>query len=145
MLTAKGELEDKITGLELGADDYMTKPFSPKELVLRVKALLKRTKRVKVDSTLTAGPFHLERNSLKLFLLGEEVELTATEFKLLRLLIEAKGEPQQRDDLLREVWGYDDNVMTRTLDTHVKRLREKLGKSCQFHRNRPRRWLPLLF
>ncbi|MGK0185322.1 MAG: two-component system phosphate regulon response regulator PhoB [Verrucomicrobiales bacterium] len=128
MLTAKGELEDKITGLELGADDYVTKPFSPKELVLRVKALLKRSRRVRVDSALKKGPFHLERNSLKLFLDGEQVDLTATEFKLLRLLIEADGEPQERDDLLREVWGYDENVMTRTLDTHVKRLREKLGR-----------------
>ena len=127
MLTAKGELDDKITGLELGADDYMTKPFSPKELVLRVKALLKRSRQVRVDSALVKGPFHLERNSLKLFLDGEAIDLTATEFKLLRLLVEGDGEPQNRDDLLREVWGYDDNILTRTLDTHVKRLREKLG------------------
>jgi two-component system, OmpR family, phosphate regulon response regulator PhoB len=132
MLTAKGELEHKITGLELGADDYVTKPFSPKELVLRVKALLKRSRRVRVDSALTKGPFHLERNSLKLFLNGETIDLTATEFKLLRLLIEADGEPQLRDDLLREVWGYDENVMTRTLDTHVKRLREKLGDYANY-------------
>ena len=132
MLTAKGELEDKITGLELGADDYVTKPFSPKELVLRVKALLKRSRRIRVDSALTKGPFHLERNSLKLFLHGEQIDLTATEFKLLRLLIEADGEPQLRDDLLREVWGYDENVMTRTLDTHVKRLREKLGTFANY-------------
>ena len=90
MLTAKGELEDKITGLELGADDYMTKPFSPKELVLRVKALLKRSRNVKVDSSLTSGPFHLDRNSLKLFLDGEEIDLTATEFKLLRLMVEGR-------------------------------------------------------
>lgn len=128
MLTAKGELNDRIAGLELGADDYVTKPFSPKELVLRVKALLKRTRKVTVDATLKAGPFHLERNSLKLFLAGEPVDLTATEFKLLRLLVEANGEVQERDALLREVWGYSDTTLTRTLDTHVKRLREKLGK-----------------
>ena len=128
MLTAKGELEDKILGLELGAEDYVTKPFSPKELVLRIKALLKRTRRVQADASLKSGSFHLERNSLKLFLKGEQIDLTATEFKLLRLLVEANGSPQQRDDLLREVWGYDDNVMTRTLDTHIKRLREKLGE-----------------
>ncbi|MDB6135934.1 MAG: transcriptional regulatory protein c terminal [Verrucomicrobiales bacterium] len=128
MLTAKGELNDRIAGLELGADDYVTKPFSPKELVLRVKALLKRTRKVTVDATLKAGAFHLERNSLKLFLAGEPVDLTATEFKLLRLLVEANGEVQERDALLREVWGYSDTTLTRTLDTHVKRLREKLGK-----------------
>lgn len=128
MLTAKGELNDRIAGLELGADDYVTKPFSPKELVLRVKALLKRSKKVTVDSSLRHGDFHLERNSLKLFLAGEAVDLTATEFKLLRLLVEANSEVQERDALLREVWGYSDTTLTRTLDTHVKRLREKLGK-----------------
>jgi two-component system phosphate regulon response regulator PhoB len=127
MLTARGELDDKIQGLELGADDYVTKPFSPKELVLRVKALLRRSRKVAVDANLKSGSFHLERNGLKLFLAGELVELTATEFKLLRLMVEGAGEAQRREDLLREVWGYDDNVMTRTLDTHVKRLREKLG------------------
>jgi two-component system phosphate regulon response regulator PhoB len=127
MLTAKGELNDRIAGLELGADDYVTKPFSPKELVLRVKALLKRSKKVMVDSSLRVGDFHLERNSLKLFLAGQPVDLTATEFKLLRLLVEANGEVQERDMLLREVWGYSDTTLTRTLDTHVKRLREKLA------------------
>lgn len=128
MLTAKGELNDRIAGLELGADDYVTKPFSPKELALRVRALLKRTRRVTVDASLRAGDFLLERNSLKLFLAGEPVELTATEFKLLRLLVEANEEVQERDTLLREVWGYSDNTLTRTLDTHIKRLREKLGR-----------------
>ncbi len=128
MLTARGELDDRISGLELGADDYVTKPFSPKELSLRVKALLKRTKKTIADATLKQGSFSLERNSLKLYLAGQPVDLTATEFKLLRILIEADGEPQNRDDLLREVWGYHDSVLTRTLDTHVKRLREKLGK-----------------
>ncbi len=128
MLTARGELDDKIAGLELGADDYVTKPFSPKELTLRVQALLKRSKKVVADSSLKRGPFHLERNTLKLYLAGQPVDLTATEVKLLRLLIEADGQPQERDTLLREVWGYQtDSVMTRTLDTHVKRLREKLG------------------
>jgi two-component system phosphate regulon response regulator PhoB len=128
MLTARGELDDKIAGLELGADDYVTKPFSPKELTLRIQALLKRTKRVIADSSLKSGRFHLERNTLKLYLDGEPVDLTATEFKLLRLLIEAGGQPQSRDELLREVWGYQtDSVLTRTLDTHIKRLREKLG------------------
>lgn len=128
MLTAKGELNDKINGLETGADDYVTKPFSPKELMLRVKALLKRSKRVTVDASLRSGEFLLDRNSLKLFLAGQPVDLTATEFKLLRLLVEANGTAVERDVLLREVWGYSDTTLSRTLDTHVKRLREKLGK-----------------
>lgn len=128
MLTAKGELRDRITGLETGVDDYVTKPFSPKELMLRVKALLKRSKRVTVDANVRAGDFLLDRNSLKLFLAGTPVDLTATEFKLLRLLVEATGAPVERDVLLREVWGYADTTLSRTLDTHVKRLREKLGK-----------------
>jgi two-component system, OmpR family, phosphate regulon response regulator PhoB len=127
MLTAKGEVNDRIAGLELGADDYVTKPFSPKELVLRVEALLKRTQKVKTDATLRAGDFLLERNTLKLFLDGKQIDLTATEFKLLRLLVEANGKLQERDVLLREVWGYSDTTLTRTLDTHIKRLREKLG------------------
>jgi two-component system phosphate regulon response regulator PhoB len=128
MLTARGELDDRIAGLELGADDYVTKPFSPKELTLRVQALVKRTKKVVADSSLRQGSFHLERNTLRLYLAGQPVDLTATEFKLLRLLIEAEGQPQSRDELLREVWGYQtDTVLTRTLDTHIKRLREKLG------------------
>lgn len=128
MLTAKGDLHDRITGLELGADDYVSKPFSPKELMLRVKALLKRTKRVTVDANLTEGAFQLDRNSLKLFLAGSPVDLTATEFKLLRILIEGNGSPVDRETLLREAWGYADTTLSRTLDTHVKRLREKLGK-----------------
>jgi two-component system phosphate regulon response regulator PhoB len=128
MLTAKGELQDRISGLEVGADDYVTKPFSPKELMLRVKALLKRSHRVTADASIRCGPFLLERNSLKLFLAGQPVDLTATEFKLLRLLIEAKGNPVDRDTLLRDVLGYADTTFTRTLDTHVKRLREKLGQ-----------------
>ena len=128
MLTAKGELNDKIQGLELGTDDYVTKPFSPKELVLRLKAVLKRSSRVTSNSSLVEGAFRLERDSLRFFLDGERVELTATEFKLLRLLVESAGKAQERDYLLREVWGYNDSTMTRTLDTHIKRLREKLGK-----------------
>jgi two-component system phosphate regulon response regulator PhoB len=127
MLTAKGELDDKIAGLELGADDYVTKPFSPRELVLRVQTVLKRSSRVASDSSLEKGDFRLERDSLRLYVADEQIDVTATEFKLLRLLVEADGLTQERDYLLREVWGYSDGAMTRTLDTHVKRLREKLG------------------
>jgi two-component system phosphate regulon response regulator PhoB len=128
MLTAKGEVNDRIAGLELGADDYVTKPFSPRELMLRIRALLKRSRKTSADATLKSGDFLLERNSLKLFLAGQPVDLTATEFKLLRILIEADGEVLERDALLRDVWGYSDTMLTRTLDTHIKRLREKLGK-----------------
>ncbi len=95
--------------------------------MLRVKALLKRSKRVSVDATVIAGDFKLDRNTLKLFLAGEPVDLTATEFKLLRLLIDADATPVDRETLLREAWGYADSTLSRTLDTHVKRLREKLG------------------
>ncbi|CAN5343457.1 response regulator transcription factor [soil metagenome] len=127
MLTAKSELDDKIAGLELGADDYLTKPFSPRELLLRVRALLRRASKVRSDATLKKGDFQLERDSLRFFLAGQPVDLTATEFKLLRLLVEAEDKVQDREHLLREVWGYNDSTMTRTLDTHIKRLREKLG------------------
>ena len=133
MLTARAEEHDKVAGLEGGADDYLTKPFSPRELLARIQAVLRRTKKIVADSVLRQGSFRLERNTLKLYLDGQPVDLTATEFKLLRLLIEAGEQPQTRDELLREVWGYQtDTVLTRTLDTHVKRLREKLGKfaSC---------------
>jgi two-component system, OmpR family, phosphate regulon response regulator PhoB len=127
MLTAKGELTDRISGLEQGADDYLSKPFSPKELVLRVQNLLKRTQPRGSEAILQSGDFVLDRNGLRLRLAGQSVDLTATEFKLLRILIEGNGEPMDRDLLLREVWGYSDHALTRTLDTHIKRLREKLG------------------
>jgi two-component system phosphate regulon response regulator PhoB len=128
MLTAKGSIDDRVMGFEMGVDDYVTKPFSPKEMTLRIMALLKRTNRVVADSALRRGNFVLERNTLKLYINNEIIDLTATEFKLLRLLAESEGQVQGRDELLREVWGYQtDAVMTRTLDTHVKRLREKLG------------------
>ncbi len=127
MLTAKAQLEDKIRGLELGVEDYMTKPFSPKELVLRVQGLLKRSRRPPSASLLEIGPFKLDKNHLHFFLAGERIELTPTEFKFLLLLMERQGQPQERNDLLREVWSYSDLSYSRTLDTHVRRLREKLG------------------
>jgi two-component system, OmpR family, phosphate regulon response regulator PhoB len=127
MLTAKGDPNDRISGLEQGADDYLSKPFSPKEMVLRVGNLLKRTASRGQAPVLVAGDFELDRNGLRLKLAGRPVDLTATEFKLLRLLMESQGANLDRDQLLREVWGYSDNALTRTLDTHVKRLREKLG------------------
>ena len=127
MLTARGRLEEKLGGLELGADDYMTKPFSPKELVLRVRNLLRRTNPNTGGAVVQSGPFSLDKNALRLSLDGDEIDLTSTEFKLLLSLIESPGITQERADLLKKVWGYSDSIQTRTLDTHIKRLREKLG------------------
>lgn len=126
MLTARGQTEDKIQGLELGADDYMTKPFSPKELVLRVKNLLKRSSHTESGSELECGPFRFIKNSLLFYVDGERCDLTATEFKLMLYLCERQGVAQDRHDLLKEVMGYSGDVHSRTLDTHMKRLRRKL-------------------
>ena len=127
MLTAKAQLDDVIAGLEMGADDYLTKPFSPKELVLRVKALLKRVKTASGGTIVKSGKIRLDKNTLHCFIEDKKVALTPTEFKLLLLLIERVGNAQNRNDLLREIWGYRDTANSRTLDTHMKRLREKLG------------------
>lgn len=128
MLTAKGQTLDRIVGLEKGADDYLAKPFSPKELVLRVQALLRRSAVVGEGTELKEGPFVFDLASVRLTINGAPMELTLLEFKLLHLLASRKGEVVDRDHILREVWGYTGNVQTRTLDTHVKRLREKLGE-----------------
>jgi two-component system phosphate regulon response regulator PhoB len=129
MLTAKAEEPDRITGLELGADDYMTKPFSPRELVLRVKSVLRRCAPAALPQgpQLTAGQVAVDRDRHLVRVSGKPVDLTATEFKLLSLLIERRGRVQSRDGLLNEVWGYESAIDTRTVDTHVRRLREKLG------------------
>lgn len=128
MLTARAQTEDRIQGLQAGADDYLTKPFSPKELILRVQAVLKRTESAPGSITVDHGPFRFDKNDLKFYLEREPVELTSTEFKLLLYLTERAGKPQDRNDLLRSVWGYSDDVHSRTLDTHMKRLRQKLGE-----------------
>ena len=128
MLTARGQTEDRIRGLEVGADDYMTKPFSPKELGLRVANLLKRSVQPASGAELECGPFRFVKNSLHFYVDGDLVDLTATEFKLMLLLCERLNVPQSRHDLLVEVMGYSDEVYSRTLDTHIKRLRRKLGE-----------------
>jgi two-component system, OmpR family, phosphate regulon response regulator PhoB len=128
MLTARAQTEDRIQGLEAGADDYLTKPFSPKELMLRVQAVLKRSDGPPGQVEFTFGPFRFDKNALKFYLDGDPVELTSTEFKLLLFLTERAGKAQDRNDLLRTVWGYSDEVHSRTLDTHMKRLRQKLGE-----------------
>ena len=127
MLTARGQTEDKIQGLELGAEDYMTKPFSPKELVLRIQNLLKRSTRKITGNELVCGPFRFVKNTLQFFLNGEQEELTSTEFKLLLYLCEREGAAQSRYAMLMDVMGYSGEVHSRTLDTHMKRLRRKLG------------------
>lgn len=127
MLTAKAELSDRIAGLKLGADDYVTKPFSPREVVLRAQSLLRRSRTSPPGTQIRHGPFFLDRANFQCFLHGEVLSLTITEFKLLSLLLEADGAAVPRATLLKDVWGYTDQVRTRTLDTHVKRLREKLG------------------
>lgn len=128
MLTARAQTEDRIQGLEAGADDYLVKPFSPKELVLRVQAILKRSEAGPGTVEYCHGPFRFDKNNLRFYLDGEAVDLTATEFKLLLYLAERPGVAQQRDKLLGTVWGYSDEVHSRTLDTHMKRLRQKLGE-----------------
>lgn len=125
-LTAKAQTEDRIHGLELGADDYVTKPFSPKELVLRIEAVLKRCEETPGSVEITHGPFRFDKNNLKFYIDGEPVELTATEFKLLIHLVERSGKILERTDLLRNIWGYSELVQSRTLDTHMKRVRQKL-------------------
>ncbi|MDB0068727.1 response regulator transcription factor [Akkermansiaceae bacterium] len=129
MLTAKSQIEDRILGLEKGADDYMTKPFSPREMVLRVKAILKRRQSTPATTVFSHGPFIFDKNNLAFYLEEEPVNLTATEFKLLLYLCQRSGQTQDRNELLRAVWGYSDDAHSRTLDTHMKRLRQKLGES----------------
>jgi len=126
MLTAKAEESDKIVGLELGADDYLTKPFSPKELVARIKALLRRADRREADSKPYAyGPLRLDAVRHEVKVDGKEIPLTAKEFGLLEQLLRNKGRVLTRDVLLNTVWGYDYHGTTRTVDVHVRRLKQK--------------------
>lgn len=128
MLTAKGEEVDRIVGLELGADDYLTKPFSPRELILRLRAVLRRKSTdTPVGEVLEAGTVRLDVAAHRLDLRGKDVPLTATEFRLLQILMERRGRVQTRSKLLSDVWGYSEDVDSRTVDTHVRRLRGKLG------------------
>ena len=130
ILTAKTEEVDRVVGFELGADDYVTKPFSVRELILRVKAILKRgvsTEKNTDDIEDSFGELTINYEEHQAYINGQEISLTALEFKLLKHLINRKGRVQTRDQLLEDVWGYSSNVTTRTVDTHIKRLREKLG------------------
>ena len=131
VLTAKGDEVDRIVGLELGADDYIPKPFSPREVVLRLKALLRRTEGQSDQERLSSGSLTLEVEAHRFLLGEEEVPLTATEFRLLHLLMKRAGRVQSRDALLSDVWGYSDDVDSRTVDTHIRRLRRKLGEESR--------------
>jgi DNA-binding response OmpR family regulator len=129
MLTAKGEEVDRVVGLELGADDYMVKPFSPRELVLRVKAILRRGHKEEAKKDIiTADPITIDIPRHKVTVKNKEIELTNMEFKLLTIILERRGRVQTRERLLSDVWGIDTMVETRTVDTHIKSLRAKLGK-----------------
>jgi DNA-binding response OmpR family regulator len=133
MLTARGMTEDRIAGLMRGADDYIAKPFSPRELVLRVQAVLRRAV-AQPDSSmeLRTGPFHFDMAGWKMTVQGEVVELTFREFRLLHMLASHKGKVLSREAIMSEVWGYADHTRTRTLDTHVRRVREKLGGHAEW-------------
>jgi two-component system phosphate regulon response regulator PhoB len=129
-LTAKTDEIDRVLGLELGADDYMTKPFSPRELILRIKAILRRMAGPDEGDILRIGDITIDRTRHTVRVKSKALELTATEFKLLSLLLERRGRVQSRERLLSDVWGYDSYIDTRTVDTHVRRLREKLGSAA---------------
>ena len=134
ILTAKDDEVDKVVGFELGADDYVTKPFSVRELILRIKAVLKRgeVKKDIVEVERQFGDLKIDIDSHEVYVDEMQINLTALEFKLLNQLVETRGRVQSRDQLLTEVWGYSAEVTTRTVDTHIKRLRNKLGSMGKY-------------
>ncbi|MBX3743793.1 MAG: response regulator transcription factor [Verrucomicrobiae bacterium] len=132
MLTARAAEIDRVLGLELGADDYVTKPFSPRELVLRVRKLLeRRTQSAERPERLQTGDLAVDIPRHLVTVGGKRIDLTATEFKLLTTLMERRGRVQSREQLLQDVWEYDNIIDTRTVDTHMRRLREKLGRAAR--------------
>jgi len=133
MLTARGDEVDRVVGFELGADDYIVKPFSVREVVLRVRAVLRRGLPGEVQQKRDQlGPLKLDHEAHRAFVDGEEIELTALEFRLLSTFMERAGRVQTREQLLRDVWEMAGDLQTRTVDTHVKRLREKLGEAGNY-------------
>ena len=134
ILTAKDDEVDKVVGFEIGADDYVTKPFSVRELILRVKAVLKRGEKKKdiVEVERQFGDLTIDIDSHEVYVDKNKIDLTALEFRLLNQLVDRRGRVQSRDQLLSDVWGYSAEVTTRTVDTHIKRLREKLGPMAKY-------------
>jgi len=133
MLTARAAEMDRVLGLELGADDYVTKPFSPRELVLRIKKLLVRARASEEPvAHLRLGDLEIDVPRHEVKVAGSAVEVTATEFRLLELLVRRRGRVQTRDRLLQDVWGYENPIDSRTVDTHMRRLREKLGPAAAY-------------
>ncbi len=128
MVTAKGEEIDRVVGFEVGADDYLVKPFSSRELLLRIKAILRRTTPdMKSEKNLQLGSLSIDQSRHRVTVDEEEITLTSTEYKLLMVLAERPGRVQSRERLLQDVWGYSSDADTRTVDTHITRLRAKLG------------------
>ncbi len=132
MVTAKGEEIDRVVGFELGADDYVSKPFSVRELLLRVQAVLRRSTPPEGGSIVELREIRVDKFAHRVTVQGEEVQLTALEFKLLTTLLDRKDRVQTRGVLLNDVWGLDSEIVSRTVDTHVKRLREKLGPAGHY-------------
>src|SRR5438132_8607687 len=130
ILSAKAEASERIAGLELGVDDYITKPFSPRELVLRIQNLLRRLRGVHTSSVVTVDEFCIDKGNFEITVSGRRLDLTTTEFKLLAVMVERRGRTLSRETLLQDVWGYENVIDTRTVDTHVRRLREKLGPAA---------------
>jgi DNA-binding response OmpR family regulator len=132
MLTARAAEMDRVIGLEIGADDYVTKPFSPREVVVRIKKLLARTSASSdPEGALRVGELEIDALRHEVKVTGAAIALTATEFKLLEILARNRGRVQTRERLLRDVWGYDNPIDSRTVDTHMRRLREKMGTTAR--------------
>jgi two-component system phosphate regulon response regulator PhoB len=133
MLTAKAEEIDRVLGLDLGAHDYVTKPFSPRELVLRIKRLLRSSQKTdQPDDTIQVQELFIDIPAHRVEVDGKLIDLTATEFKLISVLAQRRGRVQSRDRLLQDVWEYDSLIDTRTVDTHMRRLRDKLGSASRY-------------
>jgi len=135
MLTARGDESDKVVGLELGADDYVTKPFSVKELVARIHAVLRRPAGGDAVRRIVVGPLVIDLDKFEVTVDGAKVDLTATEFKILQLLASRKGRVFTRDQILDFLWGQEKAVIDRTIDVHIRNLREKLGEAASLVKN----------
>ncbi len=131
-LTAKISEEDKLRGFELGADDYITKPFSVKELIARVNAILRRVNKDKNSKVFKIDNLEIDTEKVKVTVDGKEIKLTPSEFKILKFLIENYGKPVSREKLIEKIWGYDHDAYDRTVDVHIKHLRDKLGKYSKY-------------